>query len=320
MLPVIYLKFKAHNLLGYLPEVLVQHLEEIYGLNRERNLKIIEQLKAITSTLNSVGISPLFMKGTGNLIDGVYTDIGERIIGDIDLLVREDEYKKAVNLVKGIGYANHWGEPRHPENLVHFPRLYNDHFPADLEIHRIPTEKKDLKEFNSEMINQQKTAVVTFPDCFVPSPIHRIIHLFVHSQLTNAGHRLGVVSLRESYDLYLISKKISLTTVIKQIKSSRKAEAYFAINQKLLGISLLEKQSITSTLYIWKHDLSLTSPLFAALNRIPWVISQMVFHDYPSKIIEAIQYKKERQQLIHKLGSRQWYSNHLKIYKKMITG
>jgi len=41
----------------------------------------------MNATLNTAGISPIYLKGTGNLIDGIYGDVGERIIGDIDFLV-----------------------------------------------------------------------------------------------------------------------------------------------------------------------------------------------------------------------------------------
>jgi len=44
-------------------------------------------MKEMNATLNAAGISPIYLKGTGNLIDGFYEDIGERIIGDIDFLV-----------------------------------------------------------------------------------------------------------------------------------------------------------------------------------------------------------------------------------------
>jgi len=87
VLPVIYLKFLKYDLLGYLPEVLAQHLKEIHSLNRTRNEQIILQVKEMNATLNAAGISPIYLKGTGNLIDGFYEDIGERIIGDIDFLV-----------------------------------------------------------------------------------------------------------------------------------------------------------------------------------------------------------------------------------------
>ena len=87
VLPVIYLKLLKHDLLGFVPDVLAQHLEDIYTLNRTRNEQILLQVKEMNATLNAAGISPIYLKGTGNLIDGFYEDIGERIIGDIDFLV-----------------------------------------------------------------------------------------------------------------------------------------------------------------------------------------------------------------------------------------
>ena len=50
VLPAIYLKLKKHSLLGYLPEVLAQHFEEIHSLNRTCNEQIIVQVKTLTDS------------------------------------------------------------------------------------------------------------------------------------------------------------------------------------------------------------------------------------------------------------------------------
>lgn len=320
VLPVIYLKFLKHDLLSYLPKVLAQHLEEIYTLNHTRNVQIIEQMKEINVTLNAAGISPIYLKGTGNMIDGIYEDIGERIVGDIDLLIPEAEYLKAVELIKANGYVNHWGEPRNPDKLKHYPTLYKDNVPVDIEIHRIPVQDEYLKYINPEMILSQKKAVASFPGCFVPSDDHKILHSFVHSQLCNTGYRLGVASLRDIYDLYCFSKRAGLITALAGFPAQRKVDAYFAIAQKLLGITISGNQSLTSKVYIWKHDMNLASPLFHKINRFPWVISELVIKGYPRRIKEAFHYKDEQKLLIQNLGSRKWYTYHLQLYKKMITG
>jgi len=319
VLPVIYLKFLKYDLLGYLPEVLAQHLEDIYSLNRKRNEQILEQMKEINATLNAAGISPIYLKGTGNLIDGIYSDIGERIIGDIDLLVREDDYLKSVELAKEIGYINYWGEPNNPLKIKHYPRLYKEHVPADLEIHHIPVRSKYSKYFNSEMIFRQKTEVIGFPGCFVPGDEHKVVLNFIHSQLSNSGHQLGVVSLRDIYDLYLFSERVNVTTLFSQIPYKRKAGAYFTLAQKLLRTSIFNQQTLTSKIFIWKHDLNLSSPLFNTLNRIPWVISRIIFHEYPKQVKNAFIYKSDRQLLLRKLVNPKRYIYHLNVYKKMIN-
>jgi len=319
IIPTIYLKFKTYDLLGYLPEQIAQHIKEIYEINRDRNEQILAQMKEITVALNSGGISPIFLKGTANLIDGVYSDLGERMIGDIDILVPEADYLKSVELVHGIGYLNHWGEPRNPEKMVHYPRLYKYNVPADLEIHRIPTENKDLKYLNAEIIYRNKQEVAGFPGCYIPCIEHRIIHNFVHSQLTNSGHRLGIVSLRDIYDYFLLSKRGNTSTIINNVSCKKKASAYLTIEQKLLGLPITEKPTLSSKFYIWKHDLNLKSSLFYYINRIPWLISRMIFEGYPKQIKEAFTYKEEREKLIQKLGKRKWYINHFKLLKKQLN-
>ena len=103
---MIYLKFRKQDLLDYLPEVLANHLKEIYELNHTRNGQILLQMKEMNTTLNKAGISPIYLKGTGNLIDGIYDDIGERIIGDIDFLVPEKDFLTAAELFKNEEYLD----------------------------------------------------------------------------------------------------------------------------------------------------------------------------------------------------------------------
>ena len=64
-----------------IPEEVEQAFAEIYDLNRERNQQILQQIDDITAELNKENIQPVFLKGTANLLDGLYSDVGERMIG-----------------------------------------------------------------------------------------------------------------------------------------------------------------------------------------------------------------------------------------------
>jgi hypothetical protein len=317
VLPAIYLKFRKHDLLGYLPEVLAQHLEEIHSLNRERNAKIIEQMKEITATLNRANISPVYLKGTGNLIDGIYSDMGERIIGDIDLLVPEGGYLKAVELAKAIGYENHWGEPRNPEKLKHYPGLYRADVPADIEIHRLPVVPEYLKHFNSEMIFAQKTAVEGHAGCFVAGINHKIIQNFIHSQLSNAGDRLGVVSLRDVYDLYCFSKRADLQKTIQDAPYRQKYINYLKISEQILDLPgrFCPVDEKASQLYQLKYSLNSSSTLFFKINRLVWVISVALKFGFKRIAASLSDSKLFRNDL--KSG---WHSNNLKMFLEMYKG
>ncbi|HAQ21345.1 MAG TPA: hypothetical protein DCR40_19260 [Prolixibacteraceae bacterium] len=48
IIPAIYLKLKAHDILNDLPEDFIQAFKEIYDLNRQRNLQILQLNKLTT--------------------------------------------------------------------------------------------------------------------------------------------------------------------------------------------------------------------------------------------------------------------------------
>ena len=84
--PALYCNLKRVDFLKYLPQELVSYMEHITNLNRERNEKIIKQVKDLNSLLLANNITPIFLKGTGNLLVGIYEDIAERMVGDIDFI------------------------------------------------------------------------------------------------------------------------------------------------------------------------------------------------------------------------------------------
>ena len=67
IIPAIYLKFKTHGLLEFLPEELTQEFQKIYDLNRERNQQILKQIDDITTVLNKENIQPVPLS-TANLL------------------------------------------------------------------------------------------------------------------------------------------------------------------------------------------------------------------------------------------------------------
>ena len=102
--PAIYCNFKRADFLKYLPADLVDYMKYITNLNRDRNVQIIQQAKNLNTLLLANKITPIFLKGTGNLLEGLYEDIGERMVGDIDFLVPEKDFFKAIDILKNDSY------------------------------------------------------------------------------------------------------------------------------------------------------------------------------------------------------------------------
>jgi hypothetical protein len=72
----LYCNLKCADFLQYLPHELVSYMEHITDINRERNKLIISQANELNNVLLANNIKPLFLKGTGNLLAGIYEDIG----------------------------------------------------------------------------------------------------------------------------------------------------------------------------------------------------------------------------------------------------
>jgi hypothetical protein len=315
ILSSIYLKFQANGILQYLPVELAEHLKDIYDLNLTRNNQIIEQLQEITAILNKNNIYPVFLKGSGNLLDQLYCDNGERILGDIDFLVPKEDYLLTAKLMEELGYSFFFSFYQEVKSLKHYPRISKPGYPAVLEIHQSPVSERYLSWFNSEMIDQDKKPVQSLQGSFVLSDNHNIILNFIHSQLDHDGHLYGVVSFRDMYDLYLLSKRTPLTETIKNIKTREKAVAYFAFAGKAFGLGekFFPETNFSGWVFGKKHDLNHGSVLFYHSYRGVIYLGIRIFGVF-GQIIQTFYSKEMRQSVINRLTSRKWYIDHLRGY------
>jgi hypothetical protein len=316
ILPSIYLKFKAYDLIIYLPEELAEHLSEVYQLNLSRNKLILIQLHELTILLNESGIQPVFLKGTGNLLNKLYSDPGERMIGDIDLLVPEKDYLRAAGILENDGYQSIEGFKGDPESFKHYPRLFKAGA-IDVEIHRQPVSPPNSKWFSPEMIHREMRAIPGDDKCFVLSDNHNAIHNFIHSQLDHQRDAYGIISFRDLYDLYLVSKKINIALLIDQVREKRKAIAYFVFAGKAFGLPdrFYPKEAFPGKLLVLKHDLNLESPAFYRIHRTILFMAEQIFIKYIGQIVRSFYSGSVRRSLIRRISNPRWYISHLNWYR-----
>ena len=67
-------------------------MKEIYTINKNRNIHLVKEISQISKILKSHNIKYRYIKGAYQITNHIYDDIGERMIGDIDLLT-EKPYK-----------------------------------------------------------------------------------------------------------------------------------------------------------------------------------------------------------------------------------
>ncbi len=229
--PAIYFNFKRTNFLKYLPSDLVDYMKHIANLNKVRNTQIIQQSKKLNSLLLNNGIRPIFLKGTGNLLEGLYEDIGERMIGDIDFLFSNVNSLKAIDILKRDNYAKEESQIDHFPGFRHYSRLVKEKNIAAVEIHKDVIIEKYRDEFNCKIITQDTQIINDFS---VLSFENQLSLSIITSQINDYGFELKKFSLRNAYDIFLLSKKADTKRVISKFKKLKKPLNCFVANCSLV--------------------------------------------------------------------------------------
>ena len=213
--PALYCNLKRANLLKYLPQDLVSYMQYITDLNRERNKKIILQAKQINNILLDNNITPIFLKGTGNLLAEIYLDIAERMVGDIDFILSKEDYSKAITILRDFGYSDVHDYEYHLPYETHYRRLKKENSIAAIEIHK---ELLDLKkyscEFDFSFVNLDNQVI---NGVSVLSYANKINLSIIADQINDNGFLYKTIALRNAYDVYLLSKKTDTKEAINKL-------------------------------------------------------------------------------------------------------
>ena len=272
--PALYCNIKRAGLLEYLPMELIGHMEHITELNRERNLQIIEQAKEINSLLISNHITPIFLKGTANLLQGLYGDIAERMVGDIDFIVSKNEYDLAINLLKQNGYYN---KPHRLDNEKlgkHYPRMSHQNKIAAVEVHFRMIKYPYELCFNYKTI---KDSLLIINNSFsMLSYKNQVLHTSFNKQTNDRGYWHKTISLRNCYDLFLVSKKTNTLEAIKSVGQ------YFTILNTFLASCHYVFNTVSSIKFINDKKavnyINQQIELLDAPKKLKWNIKKWTFY------------------------------------------
>lgn len=204
VLTTCYCRLKEKNLLDYLPEDLSQYLEDITAINRNRNVTIINEINQIANILNKNNINYVFLKGSAFLIKNYYNDLGERMLGDIDILVEETQIHDCYKLLIDHNYTgtNQGLTARHFDHK-HLPRLQSKTNLAAVEVHKKVLSKPYKGILDAEHILKNKKLV---KNTYVPSNNHLLYHTILNFQANDSGYRYSKLSFKSIYDLLILRK------------------------------------------------------------------------------------------------------------------
>jgi len=195
--------FQEQGLTSGLPPDVQEFLDAVYALNLDSNLHTEDQLAHLIRELNQIGVRPLLLKGAATLVSGLYPTPGERMIGDIDVLIPPSKLAEVVGHLRLVGYqpAEEEKELLDPENLTfhHYPRLYSHNWPAPVELHVRPVHRSVAQVLGGEELFRDATLSNWREGrCFLPSPTHFMLHNVTHAFLMD--YRRGFLSIRQLFE------------------------------------------------------------------------------------------------------------------------
>ena len=99
VLPTLFIQLKKKKLLDEFPLELKAYFKFIYKKNKRRNKDLKREISNLSALLKKEKIDFVFIKGAANIISGLYNDLRERMVSDIDILVKEEQIDDALKAI-----------------------------------------------------------------------------------------------------------------------------------------------------------------------------------------------------------------------------
>ncbi|MDC1373005.1 nucleotidyltransferase family protein [Flavobacteriaceae bacterium] len=317
--PAMYCALKREGFLTYLPQELLNFMEHVANTNRDRNTQIISQAKELNTFLLSHNITPIFIKGTANLLAGLYSDITERMVGDIDFLFSSQDYPKAIQVLTQYGYCKTVeSDIKHPYPWSkHYPRLIKDGFIAAIEIHDKLLIEDYTQEFNYDTI---KSSIQVLDNVAMLSDGNMLNLSILANQINDDQFFYKRISLRNAYDVFLLSKKCNAKNAVNTIsKLSHPLHCFLAACGEVFNTpdSLEYTKTKKTKAYLALFKEQFTNPRKANRRntRIKLYIHLKLIL---TKFYKAVIYKQYRIWLFYYIIDVKSYNKQLDIWSKLL--
>ena len=311
--PAMYCALKREGFLKYLPQELLNFMEHVADTNRDRNKQIISQVKELNTLLLSHNITPVFIKGTANLLAGLYSDITERMVGDIDFLFSSQDYPKAIQILIGYGYY------KKNQLATKYPYPWSKHYPGlikkdaivSIEIHDKLLIEDYSHEFNYDTI---KSSIQVIDNVAMLSDANMLNLSILANQINDYRFHYRTINLRNAYDVFLLSKKVSAKNAVNTVKGlSHPLNCFLAACCEVFNnpdsLEYTKTKQINAYLRLFKEQFTNPRKAYRRNAIIKFYNSiKLVF----STLRKAILYKKHRVWLFYYILKLNYLKEHLK--------
>ena len=317
--PAMYCALKREGFLTYVPQELLNFMEHVADTNRDRNTQIISQAKELNTFLLSHNITPIFIKGTANLLAGLYNDITERMVGDIDFLFSSQDYPRAIQVLKEWGYCKQKQlATKYPYPWSkHYPRLIKDGFIAAIEIHDKLLIEDYTQEFNYDTI---KSSIQVLDNVAMLSDGNMLNLSILANQINDYRFHYRTINLRNAYDVFLLSKKVSAKNEVNTVKGlSHPLHCFLAACVEVFNTpdSLTYIQTKQTKAYLALFKEQFTNPR-KANRRHTRIKLYIQLKTILTKFYKGIFYKEYRAWLFYWIIDIKSYRKQLDIWKNVL--
>ena len=318
--PALYCNLKRADFLKYIPEDLVAYMEEITNLNRDRNTAIIQQAKELNALLVTHNCTPIFLKGTGNLLANLYEDTAERMVGDIDFIFSKEDYPKAIALLYKNGYerkVKSTGKIDHSDIMFakHYPRLFKKENIAAVEVHKEYLIEKHIDEFNYKNTHQ---STQTINGVRVLSYANKINLSIIANQINDKRYYYKTIGLRNAYDVFLLSKQTVASKAMGSLKDLKEPlECFIATTYEVFNMpaSLQYNSTKAITTFLKRFQIQFSNP--SKTKRRHRILNTKILLQIRLEILwKAVVDRKTRIWVFYRLSDPKWYQEK---WKQTIT-
>ena len=209
ILPLLYYKIKKLRINA--PKDLKNYLKYINKHNRERNLQLIKEIKLINKLFKKLNIEHVFLKGSAMILGEYFECNSNRMLGDIDILIKKEDYKKCRHNLQLMNYKS--SKNYNLLNHRHFPRLISREKKFAIELHTEVLRNSYIKLLPSlKIFNNKANSKYNIP---IPSEKHLLLNALYNQQINDYGYLKGTFDFRTFYDIFVLEKNIDVKKIVK---------------------------------------------------------------------------------------------------------
>ena len=256
MIPALYLQIKRKKITKLFLVEFISYIRKIYVINKNRNTELIKEALLISKKFKKERIDHVFLKGTALITGEYFNDIGERMIGDIDILVNKQDLVKAIKVSKEMGYKSK-NNLKYLSNSRHYPRMICENKIFAIEIHEelIHLNKKSI--ISSESVLKNKI----IGKINIPTKKNIYLHSIYNYQINDLGSSRATFSYRTIYDTVNLNIK-EYINFNKNIYIKR----YYMILSHLNISNIKIKKKNSDKVFMMRHKIKIKNNIYFKID------------------------------------------------------